>query len=352
LTLCDILSFNQMMPIRFITFEPKIAVQSVRSLINYCERSGLLRANLLKVTRLTESQLNDSRLLVGVPQYEELYRYASHALSDTILGFKYGQAFEPDRWGVLGYIALTSQSIATAMAAQYRFQSLSGNMGAPLQINHGMTTTLQWVPAYNCSHHLTEQIITGLVSLSRTLTNDNNYAPCSVFFTHKCKSDKHVYEDYFQCPVNFDSEYNGIVLDNSALEANLTKSDAELNKVLYQHAQTMLADQTSSSPLEVIKDYVIKTLPSHVPDIEEVSRYLNLSVRSTQRKLHEYGTSFSQVLDAIRKELALTYLRQTDNPVLYVSERLGFSEQSAFQRAFKRWTGTTPRHYRLSILSE
>jgi AraC-like DNA-binding protein len=341
-----------MMQTQFITFEPKIAVQSVRSLINYCERSGLLRADLLKATSLAESQLNDSRLLVDVRRYEELYRYASHALSDSILGFKYGQEFEPDRWGVLGYIALTSQSIATAMEAQYRFQSLSGNMGAPIQINNGIVTTLQWVPAYNCSHHLTEQIITGLVSLSRTLTNDNNYVPSSVFFTHKCKSDKHIYEDYFQSPVHFESEYNGIVLDNSALEANLTKSDAELNKVLYQHAQAMLTDQTFSLPLEVIKDYVIKTLPSHVPDIEELSQYLNLSVRSTQRKLYGYGTSFSQVLDAIRKELALTYLRQTDNPVLYISERLGFSEQSAFQRAFKRWTGNTPRHYRLSILSE
>jgi len=68
-----------------------------------------------------------------------------------------------------------------------------------------------------------------------------------------------------------------------------------------------------------------------------------------QRKLQEHGTSFSQVLDAIRKEMALTYLRQTQNSVLYVSDRLGFSEQSAFQRAFKRWTGMTPRRYRSAI---
>lgn len=336
----------------FTAFEPKIAIQPVRSLINYCERAGLLRADLLKATSLTESQLNDSRLLIDVQRYEDLYRYASNTLNDDVLGFKHGQVFEPDRWGVLGYIALTSKNIASAMEAQYRFQSLSGNMGAPIQTSHGMVTTLQWVPAYNCSYHFAEQVITGLVSLSRFLTNDEKYAPSTVFFTHKCKSNKHIYEEYFQCAVKFESQFNGMVVDNNALEANLTKSDVELNKVLYQHAQAMLAHQTFSSPMEVIKDYVIKTLPSHVPDIEEVSQYLNLSVRSTQRKLQEHGTSFSQVLDAIRKELALTYLRQTHNSALYVSERLGFSEQSAFQRAFKRWTGTTPRRYRLSILGE
>ncbi len=135
------------------------------------------------------------------------------------------------------------------------------------------------------------------------------------------------------------------------LQWPLRKTDLELNKVLMEHAQSLLTQQSFTSPMEVIKDYVIKNLPTHVPDLDEVAAYLNLSVRSAQRKLNEYGTSYSQVLDAIRKELALTYLRQTSNSVLYVSERLGFSEQSAFQRAFKRWTNTTPRRYRLGILS-
>lgn len=336
----------------FTTFEPKIAVQPIRSLINYCERLGLSRVALLQSISLSEDQLSDGRLLIDVQRYEDLYRFASKELDDVMLGFKFGQIFEPDRWGILGYIALTSQSVADAMEAQYRFQSLSGNMGAPIQISHGMVTTLQWVPAYNCSHHLPEQIITGLISLARSLTNQESFAPSAVFFTHKPLADVQFYEDFFKCPVKFNEQYNGIVMDNFELQVPIRKSDAELNKVLYQHAQTMLTHQTFSSPMEVIKDYVVKTLPDHVPDIEEVAQYLDLSVRSTQRKLQDYGTSFSQVLDAIRKEMALTYLRQTHNSVLYVSERLGFSEQSAFQRAFKRWTGTTPRRYRVSILEE
>jgi AraC-like DNA-binding protein len=336
----------------FTTFEPKIAIQPIRSLINYCERKGLPRLGLLQSISLSEDQLNDGRLLIDVQRYEDLYRFASHALDDVMLGFKFGQIFEPDRWGVLGYIALTSQSVADAMAAQYKYQSLSGNMGAPILVGHGMVSTLQWVPAYNCSYHLPEQILTGLISLARTLTNTDSFCPTTVFFTHKPQSDISEYEAYFNCPVKFEAQFNGIVMDNTELQAPIRKSDAELNKVLNLHAQSMLTQQTFNSPMEVIKDYVVKTLPDHVPEIDEVAQYMGLSVRSAQRKLQEYGTSFSQVLDAIRKELALTYLRQTHNSVLYVSERLGFSEQSAFQRAFKRWTGTTPRRYRVSILQE
>ncbi len=336
----------------FTTFEPKIAVQPVRSLINYCERHGLARCALLQSVSVSEEQLNDSRLLINVQRYEALYAFACEALDEKLLGFKFGQVFESDRWGILGYIALTSQNIAEAMAAQYKYQSLSGNMGAPILIAHGDASTLQWVPAYNCSHHLPEQILSGLISLARTLTNTENFYPTRVFFTHKPQSNTSDYEAFFKCPVTFEAQFNGITMNNSELQVPIRKSDTELNKVLHLHGQSLLTQQTFNSPLEVIKDYVVKTLPDHVPEMEEVSDYLGLSVRSTQRKLQEYGTSFSQVLDAIRKELALTYLRQTHNSVLYVSERLGFSEQSAFQRAFKRWTGTTPRRYRVSVLEE
>jgi len=333
-------------------FLPKIAVQLVRSLINYGERQGVPRLAMLQVGSLSEDQLNDSRLLIDVHRYESLLSFISQALGDPLLGFHHGQQFDAGRWGVLGYIATTAQNFQTAIQAQYRFQSLSGNMGAPLQFCEGEVTTLQWIPAYNCSYHLAEQVVTGLVSMAREVTNQVDYAPNAVYFTHRAAADKNRYEEYFNSPVYFNSKFNGLEVDNVLLEVPLRKSDAETHKVLVEHAKSMLEEQTYTSPLEVIKDYVVKTLPSHVPDIEEIAQYLNLSVRSTQRKLQEYGTSYSQVLDAIRKELALTYLRQTQNSMLYVSERLGFSEQSAFQRAFKRWTGSTPKRYRSATLNE
>lgn len=330
-------------------FSPKTAIQLVRSVINYGERNGLARHDMRQVCSLSEDQLNDSRLLIDVQRYEALLSFISTRLNKPMLGFQHGQHFDAARWGVLGFIAATAQSFQAAIEAQYRFQSLSGNMGAPLQFCHGGITTLQWVPAYNCSYHLAEQVVTGLVSLARDVTNNLNYAPNAVYFTHKAPADVSHYERYFKCDVFFAAQFNGLEVNNELLEVPLRKSDTETHKILIQHAQSLLEEQSFTSPLEVIKDYVVKTLPSHVPDIEEIADYLHLSVRSTQRKLQEYGTSYSQVLDAIRKELALTYLRQTQNSVLYVSERLGFSEQSAFQRAFKRWTGVTPKRYRNSV---
>lgn len=327
-------------------FQPKIAVQPVRSFINYAERVGLPRDRLLAVSSLSEGQLNDSRLLLDVHRFEAILSFASEAMGDSIIGFNWGKQFEPDRWGILGMVALTCPSMSSALDAQYRFQSLSGNMGAPLLSVTKQLATLQWVPAYNCSHHMAEMVITGLVSLARMLINQPHYAANAVHFTHKAKAHVKHYEDFFCCPVHFSSQYNGLIVDNELMQLPLRHGDGETYQLLVSQATSLLAEQTFSSPLEVVKDYVIKTLPDHVPDIDEVAAYMKLSVRSTQRKLNRFGTSFSELLDAIRKEMAMTYLKQTQNSVLYISQRLGFSEQSAFQRAFKRWTGQTPKQYR------
>lgn len=333
-------------------FHPKIAIQPVRALINFAERQGLQRQSMLDFANLSEPQLNDSRLLIDVIRFEALMHHVSIQTQDPHLGFHLGQQFEPDRWGILGLIALTCPNVMSALDAQYRFQSLSGNMGAPMLSSDEKTSFLQWVPAYDCSHHTSEMIITGLVSLTRVLINEVDYSPIKVTFTHKKPVQSLEYERFFGCSVVFSASANSLTINNKLLQKPLRHGDGETYQLLMQHAKSLLAEQSFSSPLEVIKDFLLKTLPNHVPDIEEVAEYMDMSVRSTQRKLSEFGTNYSQVLDGIRKELAMTYLKQTQNTMIFISERLGFSEQSAFQRAFKRWTGSTPRQFRAMHLAD
>lgn len=327
---------------------PKIAIQPVRSLVNFAERRGMQRQALINQISLSESQLNDSRLLIDVMRFESLVRYVAEQIDDAHLGFHMGQQFEPDRWGILGLIALSCPNVMAALDAQYQFQSLSGNMGAPMLSTYEKTSILQWVPAYDCSHHASEMIITGLVSLTRVLINQADYSPIKVTFTHAPLAGSEEYADFFGCDVAFSAQSNSLTINNELLQTPLRHGDGETYQLLMRHAESLLTQQSFSSPLEVIKDFLLKTLPDHVPDIEEVAEYMGMSVRSTQRKLSEFGTNYSQVLDGIRKELALTYLVQTKNSMMFISERLGFSEQSAFQRAFKRWTGVTPKQFRAS----
>jgi len=325
---------------------PKIAIQTLRSLLYYAERQGQSNDHQLKSLPLNQEQLNSSRLLVDVALYEAQLATLSHLLKDDELGFHIGQEFQPDRWGILGYIAVTSSSIEEALQAQYVYQSLSGNMGTPHKVIENDITHIQWVPSYDCSYHMAEQIITGLVTMARYLTNDQRFSPELVCFTHECMGQAKNYESFFNCPVKFQQDSNEVLVKSKNLNKPLFRSDVELNALLRSRADTLLSELTESSPVDVIRDYVLKTLPTHVPEIEEVASVLNMSSRTLQRKLKEQGLSFSGLLDSIRKELAITYLTQTDGSLLFISQRLGFSEQSAFQRAFKRWTGSTPNHFK------
>lgn len=325
---------------------PKIAIQTLRSLLYYAERQGQSCDHQLQSLPFSHEQLNSSRLLVDVSLYEAQLASLSKLLEDNALGFHLGQEFQPDRWGILGYIAVTSSSIDDALQAQYAYQSLSGNMGTPYKVVVDDITHVQWVPSYDCSYHMAEQIITGLVTMARYLTNDQLYSPEQVCFTHECMGNKEDYEAYFNCPVKFQQDSNEVLVKTENLNKPLFRSDVELNRLLRNRADTLLVELTESSPVDVIRDYVLKTLPTHVPEIEEVASVLNVSSRTLQRKLKEQGLSFSGLLDSIRKELAITYLTQTESSLLFISQRLGFSEQSAFQRAFKRWTGTTPNHFK------
>ncbi|MGB3667877.1 MAG: AraC family transcriptional regulator, partial [Bermanella sp.] len=92
--------------------------------------------------------------------------------------------------------------------------------------------------------------------------------------------------------------------------------------------------------------YIIESLATKVPSLEDAASFLGVSSRSLQRKFKLQGTNFKSIVDDVRKEYAFSYLLQTNYKMSYISQILGFSEQSVFQRAFKRWTGMTPGEYR------
>jgi AraC-like DNA-binding protein len=164
----------------------------------------------------------------------------------------------------------------------------------------------------------------------------------AVEFTHRAPTDVAVYRSWFDAPVTFGSAFTQIAFPRAALEASLVSADLTLLAILTRAADELKTRAPAEPTLAAQVSRVLReALRSDEGDVERVAKRLGLTARSLQRRLKDEGTSFNAVREEVRKELSRRYLDDKLS-IAEISFLLGFSEPSAFFRAFKRWTGTTP----------
>lgn len=190
-----------------------------------------------------------------------------------------------------------------------------------------------------------------LVQFTRTLMHDGRANPLFVTFRHEAPENCQAYEDFFGCPVHFNCPEVAIRYSTALLNKPLKNRDPELLALLEQHANRQLDQLPQEDPALVeIRKAIAKSLNEGDPDIEQVSGYLGYSSRTTQRRLQKSGTNFRTELSVVRHELAASYLRDPRLQIVDIAMLLGYSEHSAFTRAFREWTGKTPKQARSEFL--
>ena len=324
-----------------------ISSNAVYSFINYLHILGIERTQCFELINLTEQQLNQQKL-VDIKHYQALYDHAKSCLHVNNLGFRYGQHIHTDRWGVLGQIIFTSPTLEVALANQRRYQSIAGSLGTPSFTIENNTVTLKWLPAIENSEQLAEELITSWIEFARRLTRSTT-SPFHVYFSHLCLTTPLEYQQYFDCPVTFNHDFTGLVISSKLLKSASSGANVELNKTLTKYADSLLSEHSIQNPIEVTTDFIATQLPYKKPSLQSLSLYLNVSERTLQRRLNELNTSFSELVDQVKKDIAINYLTHSQRSLNDIAELLGFSELSAFNRAFKRWQQTSPARYRKAI---
>ena len=185
-----------------------------------------------------------------------------------------------------------------------------------------------------------EMIVANLVQLAREIAGAD-LRPRGVHFAHSAPVDTSEHAEFFEAPLRFDSRFSGVELGADALERPLRHSDAALSRFLLASLDALAAELSAGAAsveqrvLRVLRERLATGLPS----MEEVSRELHTSARSLRRHLEARGCRYRDLLDAVRREVAEEQLARGQEPVAELAARLGFSEPSAFYRAFRRWNG-------------
>lgn len=183
------------------------------------------------------------------------------------------------------------------------------------------------------------------VSLWRD-ANGDEFNPKRVQFTHLPVSDVKPLEDYFKCPVTHGAEVDAIIMHQQDVDRPNRVGDQHIWNFLRGHLEQILR---TTMPDRIDRDVVIqvaKTLSDGVPRLEDVACHLGIGSRTLQRRLAELGHNYQSLVDEARREVALKLVGEGHHSLVEVAFLTGFSEQSSFTRAFKRWSGKTPRTYR------
>ncbi len=200
---------------------------------------------------------------------------------------------------------------------------------------------------YPVPRHAAEYTFAWFVVAARQATG-TDIAPLKVAFEHPAPASATEHARIFRCPVEFAQPATMIAFSlDQLLQPTLSGGDHELVRLLERHTDTLIATLPSTRGFAAeVRAAMTPLLASGDVSVERVASALSTSARSIQRRLREEATTFQRELDELRRELATQYLRDGEIAIAEIAFLLGFSDQSAFHRAFVRWTGKTPGDFR------
>ncbi|MDX1451017.1 MAG: AraC family transcriptional regulator [Oleiphilaceae bacterium] len=321
----------------------------IRALYTYLQQQTEETHPALLALGLSDHELNDSGFRYRAPLYFELMDLGERLLNDASFGFHYGQCAEANRWGVMGYILSVSDNLREVIATQLKLQALVGNIGCTVVHEEGERRAIEWYTDGLPNRHVAEEALTGWICFARRIVKAE-LRPLEIHFRHEQHGLGAEYESFFACPVKFGQAMNAVIFDDSLFQTPLKQPDRHMFELLQNHAGAMLQESGDDNLKQQLRAYLIRELPREVPTIDRIATKFQTSVRTLQRRFESWGTNYKQFVDLTRKELALHYLSSGGENLLELTFMLGFSEQSAFQRAFKRWTGKSPRKYRAEVM--
>lgn len=299
-----------------------------------------------------DSESNPKTMVADTAYYELIERIAEQ-IDVTELPIKTGASMRCDDYGALGLAWKAAPTLHGSFSRVERFARLwTSVVEYELRpADKGMLFILHRAGPRRLGLRLSnEATLASAVAISREVS-PVAFAPLEVHIMHPAPKTLAYHERYFGCPVFFDSDLDAILIAPEAMAQPNRLGDEGITQFLLGHLDEELNKLKHDKSLEgMTKDAIARSLSEGVPKMEEVARRLGMSVRSLHRRLADDGRNFQTLMETTRRELAEGLLRDDRHSLADIAFLTGFSEQSSFTRAFKRWAGDTPATYRRALL--
>jgi AraC-like DNA-binding protein len=263
-------------------------------------------------------------------------------------GLRMAEGVRIDQFSTFGRVVATSATIGDALARGVRlFRLLSERQRFAVRIDgRQATVVLETLEDARLHREGAEFLLGSLVTFGRRLTGRRS-PPTEVRFRHSEPRDPEYVQNFFGCPVRFGASENSVTFDSGYLLFPVLGHDPAVCAALQQEAEALLAELREPTAFRHdVVSAISREIGNGNSSIINVAARLGIHPKALRRSLRADGTTYRELLDQVRLRLARRYLEQPNLGVTEIAFRLGYSEKSAFNRAFKRWTGTPPDSYR------
>ncbi len=322
------------------------------SIVQALELGGVDCRSLFAKLGLDYAALDDPEARFPQDSMTRLWQMAVEASGNPAIGLNMARlTVRPTAFHVVGYALMSSRNLQEGFNRLVRYQRIIAE-GSDLSF-HPTLDGYELVFAIHGdrlppARQSTEASLAHTLTFCRWLTGKPIRAR-SVSFQGPPPDNLEPYREVFQAPLRFNAEHYGMVFDRADLDAPLPSANEALAQLHDRFAGEYLARFSDSRVTHQVRQVLCRLLPQGEPKRETVAQALLLSERTLQRRLQEEGTSYQQLLDDTRRELAGQYLAQPNLTLLEVAYLLGFADPSNFFRAFRRWFDSTPGEYRAGL---
>lgn len=333
--------------------EATVSAGYAKALLDFAITHGANEHSVLARAGIPAEALSDQDNRIAFARFVALMREAKAETGNPALALEFGAASDMRKFSVVGLISHASANMLEALVQLNRYGRLVVEVeglieGPRFQLTD--TNGQRWMedrrPAPNDFIELTESTWSRFIVTTRRDFPEHTYA-LEAHVTHPAPAYRARYEELWQVPVTFGSHWNAIRSDPAWERVQIQPDNRYVFGVLTERGDALLAELEGSKTLRGrVEALIMPILHTGDVSVETIATKLGASRQTLYRNLKDEGVTFEHVLDALRHRMALDYIAAKKVSVNETAYLVGFSDPASFSRAFKRWTGKSPREYR------
>ena len=332
---------------------PSVGRSSVMALLGYLLKQGINKQLIAQGTGITLAALENKDARLPLNQYLKLWGFALQTTRNPALGLKLGTQQDLSEMGIVGHVVLNSDDLKTGLQQYIRlFDVVNDAISLDLTTDeqHGYLTFIHKYPEFYCISDMERSLVLTLLRAKPGFGQDLQLT--SVHLPYQPPAYAKQYQKIFSCPVYFNQSECQIVFAKDYFNLRPTQSNPYMKQAALEYANSLLSKFNIQTLSDKVKTLIYRDMNQTEPSISKIAAHLNMSKQTLYRKLKLEGFFFQKLVENVRFDKARQLLKLSGLSTSEIALQLGFSELSAFSRAFKRWSGMSPKLFRQNTIDQ